>query len=63
MRRARIISLNLRVTEYSLPIRMFLATCWVIVEPPRARVRRRTELEHIVNRRAQQPGVIDPRRG
>ncbi|MNC92940.1 hypothetical protein D3C83_94630 [compost metagenome] len=37
MRRARIISLSLRVTEYSLPSRMFLATCWVIVEPPTAR--------------------------
>ena len=34
MRRARIISLSLRVTEYSSPRRMFFATCCVIVEPP-----------------------------
>ncbi|MND06461.1 hypothetical protein D3C83_278450 [compost metagenome] len=38
IRRARIISLSLRVTEYSLPRRMFLATCCVIVEPPTARL-------------------------
>ena len=34
---ARIASRTLRFTEYSLPVSRFLATCWVIVDPPRAR--------------------------
>ncbi len=37
MRHARIISFTLRVGEYSSPISRFLATCCVMVDPPRAR--------------------------
>ena len=38
MRMARIASLSLRAIERSLLSRKFLATCWVMVEPPSARL-------------------------